>query len=189
VIDKMTEFARVLSTQPNMSVPGKQDASLSEASFPPNTAKKRLILGALVFFERTYSLIGSNVTVVGIAGIAKSLQAALEMLSELATPIAHKRTPSSLSQTFEGGVRAILAESESARASHQRYAERKELYKLLRNDFFLGSLSFVGGVTAGLFSIAVDSLALSAVGAFFLASAGLFGLSLIGRAEREQLVS
>ncbi|MEA2896336.1 MAG: hypothetical protein QOJ84_1951 [Bradyrhizobium sp.] len=88
VVDKMIEFARVLSTQPTVSPPNKRGISpsdeiriLPEDRIQAVTTKKRVVLGALGFFERTYNLIGSTVTIAGFAGIAEALRPAIEMLS------------------------------------------------------------------------------------------------------------
>jgi hypothetical protein len=90
VIDKMTEFARVVSTQPPASPTNKlSSASPSEIKISPEdriqpvTTKKRVILGALGFFERTYNLIGSTVTIAGTAGLLEALKPTIEMLSRL----------------------------------------------------------------------------------------------------------
>jgi hypothetical protein len=92
VIDRMTEFARVLSTQPPTPPLNKQspapDAEIKispEDRIQPVTTKKRVILGALGFFERTYALIGTTVTVAtaSYAGMAEALKPAIEMLSRL----------------------------------------------------------------------------------------------------------
>lgn len=86
-VDKMTELARVLSTQPppppsdlKRSAPDEIKVS-SEDRIQPVSVKKRAILGSLGFFERTYNLAGSTVTIAGYAGIAEALRPAIEMLS------------------------------------------------------------------------------------------------------------
>lgn len=92
VIDKMTEFARVVSSQPPASSPNRQSSVPSseikispEDRIQPVTTKKRVILGALGFFERTYALIGTTVTIAtaSYAGMAEALKPAIEMLSRL----------------------------------------------------------------------------------------------------------
>src|SRR5205085_6209364 len=77
VIDKMTEFARVLSTQPPKSTapplqPRKKAISRPseikvnpEDRIRPVSAKKRTILSALGFLERSYNLAGSTATLAG----------------------------------------------------------------------------------------------------------------------------
>ena len=87
VIDKMTEFARVLSTQPpssNAPTVTRQERSAHsneikvnpEDRIHPVSPKKRTILGALGFLERSYNLVGSTATLVG--GDASKLAAALK---------------------------------------------------------------------------------------------------------------
>jgi hypothetical protein len=85
-VDKMTELARVLSTQPPPPSDLKRGAPDEIKVLPgdriqPVSVKKRTILGAIGFFERTYNLIGSTVTIAGYAGIAEALRPAIEMLS------------------------------------------------------------------------------------------------------------
>jgi hypothetical protein len=73
VIDKMTELARVLATQPTAlplpeaSIVRKVGAISPEvrvdpADRPPLTVKKRSVLSALGFFERAFNLAGSSAT-------------------------------------------------------------------------------------------------------------------------------
>ncbi|HEV7881577.1 hypothetical protein [Bradyrhizobium sp.] len=91
VIDRMTEFARVVSTQPPAIPLNKQGSPAAEIKISPEdriqtvTMKKRVILGALGFFERTYHLIGSTLSIAaaGYAGIAEALKPAIEILSRL----------------------------------------------------------------------------------------------------------
>ncbi|GLH80828.1 hypothetical protein SSBR45G_57370 [Bradyrhizobium sp. SSBR45G] len=95
VIDKMTEFARVISTQPSEALGGRSRLPLSShghtvaddrlSPSAPVTMKKRVILGALGFFERTYNLIGTSVTIAtaSYGGIAAALRSAIEQLVRL----------------------------------------------------------------------------------------------------------
>jgi hypothetical protein len=85
-IDKMTELARVLAAQPPPPPSDQQRRTpdeinvLPEDRIQPVSVKKRTLLGALGFFERTYNLIGSTVTISGYVGIADALRPAIEML-------------------------------------------------------------------------------------------------------------
>jgi hypothetical protein len=90
VIDKLIEFARVISTQPPAPSPSKAAVAASaelEGSFDgpikPVTTKKRLILNALGFFERTYNLTGTTVTVATAPGLAEALKPAIDSLLRL----------------------------------------------------------------------------------------------------------
>ena len=88
VIDKMTEFARVLSTHlPKHMEPeppprqketthSKEIKISPEGRIPSVSPKKRTILGALGFLERSYNLAGSTATLAG--GDASKLLAALK---------------------------------------------------------------------------------------------------------------
>jgi hypothetical protein len=88
-IDKMTELARILSMQPPPSPSGRQRRAPDEIKvlpadrIQPVSVKKRTLLGALGFFERTYNLIGSSVTITGYAGVLEALKPAIEFLSRL----------------------------------------------------------------------------------------------------------
>jgi hypothetical protein len=85
----MTELARVLSTQPPPPTFGQRRHApdeikvLLEDHIQPVSVKKRTLLGALGFFERTYALIGTTVTIAtaGYTGITEALKPAIEMLS------------------------------------------------------------------------------------------------------------
>jgi len=88
VIDKMTEFARILSTQPPRAAeqaPQKSPAELGRLTevkihaqdrIPTVSPRKRTILSALGFLERSYNLAGSTATLAG--GDASKLLAALK---------------------------------------------------------------------------------------------------------------
>jgi hypothetical protein len=95
VIDKMTEFARVLSTQP----PSAPSAPLApndlarateikidpEDRIKPISPKKRTILSALGFLERSYNLAGSTVTLSGqdASKLMQALKSAVDLLWSL----------------------------------------------------------------------------------------------------------
>lgn len=92
VMDKMTEFARVVSTQPP-APPQTQRApsAFSEIRISPEdrigsvTTKKRVILGSLGFLVATYNLIGTTVTLgtANYTGLSGALHIAIQMLSSL----------------------------------------------------------------------------------------------------------
>jgi hypothetical protein len=90
-IDKMTELARVLSTQPPPPHSDQQRRAPDEIKILPGdriqpvSVKKRTLLGALGFFERTYNLIGSSVTIATASyiGLMEALKPAIEMLARL----------------------------------------------------------------------------------------------------------
>jgi hypothetical protein len=89
VIDKMTEFARVLSTQPTAPPAKKNSAEVLEIKITPDdriqpvTPKQRLTLSAIGFFIGAINLISSGVTISGYQGLGDALVKAKEMLSQL----------------------------------------------------------------------------------------------------------
>jgi hypothetical protein len=91
VIDKVTELVRFLSTQPPARLPSTADSASVEIRVSPQdriqpvSTKKRAILGALGFFERTYNLLGSSVTIATASsiGLAEALKPAIEALVRL----------------------------------------------------------------------------------------------------------
>jgi hypothetical protein len=91
VIDKMTEFARVVSTQPPAASRDRQVAASpeikvsSEDRIEPVTTKKRVILGSLGFFTGTLGVASSAVTLTTTpyANLPEALRSAIEMLSRL----------------------------------------------------------------------------------------------------------
>lgn len=91
VMDKMTEFARVVSTQPPPQQTPRAPSASSEIRISPEdrvgsvTTKKRVILGSLGFLVATYNLIGTTVSLAttNYAGLASALHTAIQMLSSL----------------------------------------------------------------------------------------------------------
>jgi hypothetical protein len=85
VIDKMTEFARVVSTQPPASSSNQQGYARPEDRTKAVTTKKRVILGSLGFFTGTLGLTSSAVTLATVqyANLPEALRSAIEMLSRL----------------------------------------------------------------------------------------------------------
>ncbi|WP_375465395.1 hypothetical protein [uncultured Methylobacterium sp.] len=60
VVDKMTEFARVVA-----SLPARQDDPTADTKTNTMNPKKRAVLTGFGFFERTYNLLGSTATLSG----------------------------------------------------------------------------------------------------------------------------
>jgi hypothetical protein len=93
VVEKMTEFARVVSTQPtNLAPPApasgvnlSPEIQIDPADRPRSvTVKKRIILSALGFFERAYNLAGSSASIATTdqgAHLIKTLWDAITSLS------------------------------------------------------------------------------------------------------------
>jgi hypothetical protein len=85
VIERLTDLARVLATQPAASTSSARASPEVRVSLDDRiqsaTTKRRLVLGSLGFFERTYNFIGTTVTITGYAGLAEALRSAIEMLS------------------------------------------------------------------------------------------------------------
>jgi hypothetical protein len=95
VVEKMTEFARVLATQPTPAPTPPQTPIPKSSAMPaeihvepadrpqPVTVKKRSILSALGFFERAYNLAGTSATLAGTPqgqGIITALKEAIAAL-------------------------------------------------------------------------------------------------------------
>jgi hypothetical protein len=99
VVDKMAEFAKIVSTLPlstprSTRLPDNSDSAQIVAVKPedrvgasdqPISARKRVLLSGLGFFERAYNLLGSTVSIVGTPeGVAlyRQLQEAISSLLE-----------------------------------------------------------------------------------------------------------
>ena len=87
VIDKMAEFAKVISTLSPLARSGVDPSvATADQSKKPITARKRIVLSGFGFFERAYNLLGSTATLAGSAeGVAllTALGSALSSLSRL----------------------------------------------------------------------------------------------------------
>lgn len=87
VVDKMTELARVLSTQPPAQVPPSKVAPdfkvIPDDRIQPVTTKKRVLLGSLGFYAASLSMIGSlgTIATLNYAVLASRLKEAIEALS------------------------------------------------------------------------------------------------------------
>jgi hypothetical protein len=100
VVDKLAEFAKIVSTLPastphstgSPDISSKASAQIAVrpedrvgASDQPISARKRVLLSGLGFFERAYNLLGSTVSIVGTPeGVAlyRQLQEAVSSLLE-----------------------------------------------------------------------------------------------------------
>lgn len=66
IVDKMTEFAKVVATQPSQTEVGQIDhESAGKDSWRRVSSKKRVLLSGLGFLERVYNLLGSSATLLG----------------------------------------------------------------------------------------------------------------------------
>ncbi|QOZ12683.1 hypothetical protein XH96_38650 [Bradyrhizobium sp. CCBAU 51765] len=87
VVEKMTELARVLSTQPAapaVSPKGAPDLKISpNERVQPITTKKRVLFGSLGFYSASFGIIGSLGTIATLdyAALAARLREAIEALS------------------------------------------------------------------------------------------------------------
>jgi len=105
VTDKMAEFAKIISTLP-LSAPPSGGAPRNPHKFgaqivvirpedridesdPPISARKRILLTGLGFFERVYNLLGSTVTIVGTPEGLALLRELKEAISALLNFIRH----------------------------------------------------------------------------------------------------
>jgi hypothetical protein len=105
ITDKMAEFAKIISTLP-LSAPPSGGAPRSPHKFgaqivvirpedrigesdPPISARKRILLTGLGFFERVYNLLGSTVTIVGTPEGLALLRELKEAISALLNFVRH----------------------------------------------------------------------------------------------------
>jgi hypothetical protein len=106
IVDKLTEFAKVVSTQPlsSLSAAPERDVNagrVSAASLTvdpkdriapdtqPVTPKKRVLLSGFGFFERAYNLLGSSATLASPADGNALLTALRDAVAALSTLIVH----------------------------------------------------------------------------------------------------
>jgi hypothetical protein len=91
VVEKMTEFAKVVSTQPVNQPPSAvapvnkrpPEIHIDLQDRPPVTTRKRTILNALGFFERAYNLAGSTASIEAVAHGADLIQALSDAIKAL----------------------------------------------------------------------------------------------------------